>query len=172
MYYAGWADKYDGAARAPMADMLVLALKEPFEVMAISCPDEAPLLSFVSLVLPAIAMGNRVVATPAPAHALIAGDFYQLLDTSDVPGGVVNIVTGERDALAREMARHDDIACHWYFGSPEGSAIVEGQSAGNLKAVWADQGKARDWFDPVQGQGREFLFKAVRIKSIWTPYGV
>lgn len=172
MYYAGWADKYDGAARAPMADMLTLALNEPWEVMAISCPDEAPLLSFVSLVAPAIAMGNRVVVSPSPANALIAGDFYQLLDTSDVPGGVVNIVTGERDSLARDMARHDDIACHWYFGSVEGSATVEAESAGNLKAVWADHGKARDWYAADQGQGRDFLFHAVRIKTIWTPYGV
>jgi aldehyde dehydrogenase (NAD+) len=93
-------------------------------------------------------------------------------DTSDRPGGVVNFVTGPRDALAREMARHDDIGCHWYFGTAQGSADVERESAGNLKATWVNNGKARDWHDPVQGQGREFLFHAVRIKTIWTPFGV
>ena len=95
-----------------------------------------------------------------------------MLDTSDVPDGVVNIVTGDRDALASVLAKHDDVAAHWYFGSAEGSATVEKESAGNLKAVWANQGLARDWFDPAQGQGEDFLFHAVRHKSIWTPFGV
>ncbi len=172
IHYAAWADKYDGAVRAPAANMLSLALNEPFEVLAISAPDEAPLLSLLSLVLPAIAVGNRVVVTPSQRWPLLAGDLYQVLDTSDVPGGVVNIVTGPRDALAKDMARHDDIGCHWYFGSAPGSASVELESAGNLKATWVNHGKARDWYSPVEGQGREFLFHAVRIKTIWTPFGV
>jgi len=172
MYYAAWADKYDGAARAPQARMLSVVLNEPWEVMAISCPDEAPLLGFVSLAAPALAMGNRIVITPSPRQPLAALDLYQVLDTSDVPGGAVNIVTGDRDALASVLAKHDDVAAQWYFGSAEGSAAVEKESAGNLKAVWANNGKARDWFDPVQGQGEEFLFRAVRHKAIWTPFGV
>ena len=171
-HYAAWADKYDGAVRAPMANMLSLALNEPYEVLAVSAPDEAPLLSLLSLLLPAIATGNRVVMTPSQRYPLLAGDLFQVLDTSDIPGGVVNFVTGPRDGLAREMAKHDDIACHWYFGSSQGSAMVEAESAGNLKAAWVNHGKARDWFDTAQGQGREFLFHAVRIKTIWTPFGV
>ena len=172
MYYAAWADKYDGAVRAPQGRMLSVILNEPWEVIAISCPDEAPLLGFVSLVAPALAMGNRVVATPSPRQPLAALDLYQVLDTSDVPGGAVNIVTGDRDALASVLAKHDDVAAHWYFGSAEGSALVEKESAGNLKAVWTNNGKARDWFDPAQGQGEDFLFRAVRHKAIWTPFGV
>ena len=104
--------------------------------MGISCPDEAPLLALVSLVAPAIAMGNRVVVTPSPVHPLVATDFYQVLDTSDVPAGVVNIVTGDREALAKTIAEHDDIAAYWYFGTKEGSAMVEArlgrQSQGDL----------------------------------------
>ncbi|MDZ7601821.1 MAG: aldehyde dehydrogenase family protein [Hoeflea sp.] len=172
MHYAAWADKYDGAVRAPDKRMLALALNEPWEVMGISCPDEAPLLGFVSLVMPAIAMGNRVVVTPSQRQPLSACDFYQVLDTSDVPGGVVNIVTGDRDVLADTMAKHDDIAALWYFGGAKGTELVERESAGNLKAVWASNGKARDWFDARQGQGEEFLFHAVRIKTVWTPFGV
>ncbi|MGB6119202.1 MAG: aldehyde dehydrogenase family protein [Mesorhizobium sp.] len=172
MYYAAWADKYDGAVRAPQARMLSVILNEPWEVMAISCPDDAPLLGFVSLVAPALAMGNRVVVTPSPRQPLAALDLYQVFDTSDVPGGAVNIVTGDRDALASVLAKHDDVAAHWYFGSAEGSAMVEKESAGNLKPVWANNGKARDWFDAKQGQGEEFLFHAVRHKAIWTPFGV
>jgi aldehyde dehydrogenase (NAD+) len=172
MHYAARADKYDGAVRAPAARMLSLALNEPYEVMGISCPDEAPLLSFVSLVMPAIAMGNRVIVTPSPLQPLAACDLYQVLDTSDVPGGVVNIVTGDRDTLADTMAKHDDIAALWYFGSADGTAKAERESAGNLKPVWANNGKARDWFDAEQGEGEEFLFRATRIKTIWTPFGV
>ncbi|MCV0397901.1 MAG: aldehyde dehydrogenase family protein [Rhizobiaceae bacterium] len=172
IHYAAWADKYDGAARAPAGRMLSLALPEPYEVIGISAPDEAPLLAFLSLVLPAIAMGNRVIATPSPNHPLAALDLYQVLDTSDVPAGVVNIVTGDRDQLAKVMAQHDDIGALWYFGTAEGTATVEAESAGNLKPVWASNGMTRDWFDPVQGRGEEFLFRATRIKSIWTPYGV
>lgn len=172
IHYAAWADKHDGAVRAPMANMLSLALNEPWGTMAISCPDDAPLLSFVSLVLPAIAMGNCVVVTPSQTNPLVIGDFYQVLDTSDVPGGVINIVTGERDALAPDMAKHDDIACHWYFGSAEGSKAVEEHSAGNLKATWVNNGKAYNWYSSTQSQGREFLRHAVQIKTIWTPFGV
>ncbi len=172
MYYAAWADKYDGDVRGPAARMLSLALKEPYEVLAVSCPDEMPLLAFLSLVLPAIAMGNRVVATPSPNQPLSACDLYQVFDTSDLPGGVVNIITGDRDSLADTLAKHDDIGAHWYFGSAEGSKNVEAVSSGNLKLTWVNNGLARDWLDPVQGQGGEFLFKATRVKNIWTPFGV
>jgi aldehyde dehydrogenase (NAD+) len=172
MYYAAWADKYDGAVRGPAARMLSLALKEPYDVLAISCPDEAPLLGFISLVLPAIAMGNRVVVTPSPNQPLAVCDLYQVIDTSDVPGGVINIITGDRDVLADTLAKHDDVGAHWYFGSLVGSESVEANSSGNLKLTWVNNGLARDWFDPIQGQGEEFLFKATRVKNIWTPFGV
>ncbi len=172
MYYAAWADKYDSEVRAPAANMLALALKEPYEVIGISCPDEAPLLAMISTVIPAIAMGNRVVISPSPLQPLVAGLFYQVLDTSDVPGGVINIITGKRDTLAETMAAHDDINAMWYFGDQQGSTMVEQKSSGSLKPTWVNYGKARDWYDAKQGQGKEFLFKAVQIKSIWTPFGV
>ena len=73
-------------------------------MIGIVCPDDAPLLGFVSLVAPAIAMGNTVVIVPSERHPLAATDLYQVLETSDVPAGVVNIVTGARDALATTLA--------------------------------------------------------------------
>ena len=85
-YYAAQADKYDGAVHSTKSRHVTLAMNEPWGVMGIVCPDEMPLLSFISLVLPAIAMGNRVVAVPSTRHPLIATNFYQVLDTSDVPG--------------------------------------------------------------------------------------
>jgi aldehyde dehydrogenase (NAD+) len=170
-FYAAYADKYDAAVHAVPMRNVTLAMKEPWGVIGIVCPNEAPLLAFISLVVPAIAMGNRVVAVPSPQHALAVTDLYQVFDTSDLPGGVINIVTGDRDELARVLAQHDDVAAMWYVGSEDGSMTVERESAGNLKATWVNYGKKRDWFDPVQGQGEEFLRRATQIKNIWVPYG-
>jgi aldehyde dehydrogenase (NAD+) len=171
IHYAAIADKYDGRVHHTKARHVTLAMPEAWGVMAISCPDEAPLLGFVSLVLPAIAMGNRVVVTPSPLHPLAATDLYQVLETSDVPAGVVNIVAGERDALAKTLAEHDDVACHWYFGSADGSAMVEKASAGNLKATWVNYGRAVDWASSQEGQGETYLRRATQVKNIWVPYG-
>ncbi|WP_207484980.1 aldehyde dehydrogenase family protein [Arenibaculum pallidiluteum] len=170
-FYAAHADKYDGQVHSTRARHVTLAMNEPWGVMGVCCPDEAPLLAFVSLVVPAIAMGNRVVATPSPVHPLVATDFYQVLDTSDVPAGVVNIVTGDREPLARTLAEHDDVAALWYAGTAEGSAEVERASAGNLKATWVNHGRVVRWADPVEGQGREYLRRATQVKNIWVPYG-
>jgi aldehyde dehydrogenase (NAD+) len=169
-WYAAQADKFDGAVHATKSRHVTLAMNEPFGNMGILCPDEAPLLGFVSLVMPAVAMGNRVIVVPSSSHPLAATDFYQILDTSDVPAGVVNIVTGERDALAKTLAEHDDVAALWYFGSKAGSAMVEKASAGNLKPVWANQGIPRRWTES-SAQGREFLRRATQVKNIWVPYG-
>ena len=169
--YAAWADKYDGAVHHTPFRNVTLAMPEPLGVMGIACPDEAPLLAFVSLVAPAVAMGNRVVAVPSQAHPLAATDLYQVFDTSDLPGGVVNIVTGVRDTLARVLAEHDEVAAVWYFGPAAGCGMVELASAGNLKQTWVSHGRRRDWFDPVQAEGEEFLRHATQVKNIWVPYG-
>lgn len=170
-YYAGQADKYDGRVHSTKSRHVTLAMNEPFGVMGLVCPQDVPLLGLVSLVAPAVAMGNRVVVVPIPQAALIAADFYQLLETSDVPGGTVNIVAGEVDELAKTLAEHDDVAALWYFGSASGSAAAEKASAGNLKATWCSQGKSRDWRSRAQGQGQEFLRRATQVKNIWIPYG-
>ena len=136
--------------------------------MGIACPTDAPLLGFVSLVLPAIAMGNSVVAIPSQNMPLAATDLYQVLETSDAPGGVVNIVTGARGELVKTLAEHDDVAAMWYCGSAEGRSAVEAMSAGNLKVTWCPPN--RDWLGG-EGQGREFLRRATQVKNIWVPYG-
>ncbi len=169
--YAAWADKYDGAVHATPFRNVTLAMPEPLGVMGIACPDEAPLLAFVSLVAPAVAMGNRVVAVPSPPHPLAATDLYQVFDTSDLPGGVVNVVTGVRDPLAQVLAEHDEVAAVWYFGPAAGCRAVELASAGNLKQTWVSHGRRRDWFDPEQAEGEEFLRHATQVKNIWVPYG-
>ncbi len=169
--YAAWADKYDGQVHPTPFRNVTLAMNEPWDVMAIVAPEEAPLLGFVSLLAPALAMGNRVVAVPSSRYPLAATDLYQVFETSDLPAGAVNLVTGFKDELAQVLARHDAVQAMWYFGSAEGSRMVEKESAGNLKATWVNFGKKRDWYDPVQGEGREFLRLATRVKNIWVPYG-
>ncbi len=170
-YYAAMADKYDGQVHGVPVRGVTLAMPEAWGVMAISCPAEVPLLSFISLVIPAIAMGNRVIVTASETQPLLATDLYQVLDTSDVPAGVISIITGRQDELAKTLAQHDDIAAMWYVGTAEGSRLVELESAGNLKATWVNDGKPRDWLDPQQSQGREYLQRATQIKNIWIPYG-
>ena len=133
--YAAHADKFDGAVHATRSRFVTIAMNEPWGVMGIVCPNEAPLIAFISLVMPAIAMGNCVVAIPSASHPLSATDLYSVLDTSDVPGGVVNIVTGEANALAKTLAGHDGVDAVWYAGDAEGAAEVEALSAGNLKAT-------------------------------------
>ena len=168
-YWAAWADKYDGRVHSTQGAHVTLAMKEPFGVMGVICPEEAPLLGFVSTVLPAIAMGNRVVAVPSQSNPVAALDFYQVLDTSDVPGGVVNIVTGPRAELADTLAKHDGVAALWAFADPAICENARAQSAGNLKPVWAET-MVRDW-SGAPGQSREFLRRAVQVKTIWVPYG-
>ncbi len=169
--YAAWTDKFEGAVHKPPMRGVVLAMPEAIGVMGIACPDEYPLLGFISLVVPAIAMGNTLVAIPSEQAPLSATDMYQILETSDVPAGVVNIVTGARDALIQVLAEHDDIDAVWYVGTAEGSRAVELASAGNMKRTWVNYGHGRDWLDAVQGEGQEFLREATQVKNIWVPYG-
>ncbi|MFO1014616.1 MAG: aldehyde dehydrogenase family protein [Caulobacteraceae bacterium] len=168
--YAAWADKYESTVHKPPVRELAVSVHEPLGVMGIVCPDPAPLLGFISLVAPAVAMGNRVVAVPSERYPLLATDLYQVLETSDVPGGVINIVTGARDTLTKTLSEHDGVDGLWYFGSAAGSAQVEKASTGNLKQTWVNGGLNRDWYGPA-GEGREFLRRATQVKAIWVPYG-
>jgi len=169
--WAAWADKYDGAVHGVPLRGVAMAMREPVGIIGACCPDCLPLLGFVSLVASAISMGNRVVAVPSEPCPLAATDFYQVLDTSDLPGGVVNIVTGVRETLSRTLAEHDEVDAVWYFGSAEGCAAIERAAAGNLKRVWTDSGRERDWLDADQGEGDEFLRHATHVKNVWIPYG-
>jgi len=168
--YGAWADKYDGAVHQTPIRGVTLAMNEPIGVMGIACPEEHPLLGFVSLVGPAIATGNTTIAIPSETHPLAATELYTVFDASDVPAGVINIVTGGKDALSKILAEHDDVDAVWYFGTHEGATEVERASAGNMKRTWAEW-HARDWIDRSQGEGREFLREATQVKNIWIPYG-
>jgi aldehyde dehydrogenase (NAD+) len=168
--YAAWADKYDGAAKGVPLRGVALAMNEPCGVIGALCPDEAPLLGLISVMAPAIAMGNTCVLVPSEPFPLAATDFYQVLETSDLPGGVVNIVTGAHTELAKPLAGHMDVDAVWSFSSAPVSSVIEAESAGNLKRTWVNNGRARDWFGSA-GASRTFLRQATEIKTIWIPYG-
>ena len=160
--YAALADKYDGAVHSTPNRNVTLAMKEPMGVIGIACPDEQPLLATITLMAGAISMGNAVVLVPSPLHPLAATDLYQVLDTSDLPGGVVNIVTGVRDELAKTLAAHNDIDAMWYFGPQTGASMIEKASIGNLKRTWTSGG---------MHDIDSLLRHATQIKNIWVPYG-
>jgi aldehyde dehydrogenase (NAD+) len=166
--YAAWADKFDGAVKSVPIRGVALAMNEAVGVIAALCPDEAPLLGLISLMAPAIAMGNTCVLVPSEIAPLAATDFYQVLDTSDLPAGVVNIVTGSHAELAKPLAGHRDIDAVWSFSSKPLSALIEREAAGNIKRTWVNHAQARDW---ATAEGREFLRHACEVKTIWVPYG-
>jgi aldehyde dehydrogenase (NAD+) len=167
--YAAWSDKYDGRVHSVPHRMITLAMREPVGVMAVVCPDDAPLLGFISAVAPALALGNSVIAVPSETVPVMATDFYQVADTSDLPAGALNIVTGLRSELVTPLAAHDDIDGMWYFADDAFAGAIEQNAAANMKRTWIAPG--RSWLDAEQAEGEEFLRHAAEIKNIWVPYG-
>jgi aldehyde dehydrogenase (NAD+) len=166
--YAAWADKYDGHAVGVPIRGIALAMKEPVGIIGALCADEVPLLGLVSVMAPAIAMGNRVVLVASEPFPLAATDFYQVLDTSDVPGGVVNILTGAHAELAPTLAAHMNVDAVWSFSSTDLSATIEKASASNLKRTWVNNALVTDW---SKTNSQSFLAAATDVKTVWVPYG-
>ncbi len=169
--YAAWADKFDGAVHNPPFRNIAIAMHEPLGTVGVICPREAPLLGFLSVAMPLLAMGNTVIAVPSETYPLITGDLYQLFDTSDLPGGALNLVTGYASQLLKVLAEHDDVDAIWCFGDEANAAAAKSFSTGNLKQVFTNEGRAIDWFDVKHAEGRWFLQHATQVKNIWVPYG-
>jgi aldehyde dehydrogenase (NAD+) len=169
--YAAWADKFDGAVHNPPFRHVAIAMNEPIGTVGVICPREAPLLGFFSLVLPLLAVGNTVIAVPSETYPLITSDLYQLFDTSDLPAGALNIVTGYTSQLLKPLAEHDDVDALWCFADEASAAAAKAMSVGNLKQVFTNEGRAIDWFNPKVAEGRWFLEHATQVKNIWVPYG-
>ncbi|XP_045148569.1 aldehyde dehydrogenase family 16 member A1 [Echinops telfairi] len=148
----------------------VLQLQEPLGVLAIVCPDEWPLLAFVTLLATALTYGNSLVMVPSEDYPLPALEVCQ--EVSDLfPAGLVNVLTGSHDHVTRCLALHQDAQALWYFGSAQGSQFVEWASAGHLKSVWVNRGAPRAWDQETQGAGPEFRLRASRTKILWLPMG-
>ena len=162
---AAWADKYDGAIHQTPIRNVTLAMPEPIGVMAIMLPDDQPLLAFCTFAVTAFAMGNALIVTPSPAHPLSVSDFCQVIEASDVPDGTINIVTGDRDELAKTLSEHDDVDAMWFAGPHDAQTVVQKASADNMK---------RTWVLPAFGAlplTEDVLREATQVKNVWVPYG-
>ena len=169
--YAAWADKYDGAVHSAPYRGVTMALPEPVGILAQIAPENSPLISTISLIAPAIAMGNCIVFVPSQKFASVALELVQTFETSDVPAGVINIVSGIKQDLAEQLAGHAEADAMWCWAESELVSSVESISARDLKRLWVNDDEDRDWLNPMQGEGIEFLRNATEIKNIWTPYG-
>ena len=169
--YAAWADKYDGAVHSAPYRGVTMALPEPIGVLAQVAPESLPLLTTISLISPAIAMGNRVILIPSESFPSIALELVQTFETSDIPPGVINIVTGDKDELSNQLVGHAEVDGVWCWADSDTVAKVETTSALDLKRLWIHSDGDRDWLDSDQGEGLEFLRNATEVKNIWTPYG-
>lgn len=170
--YAAWCDKFEGSVHNPPFRMVALAMHEAVGVIGVLASDEAPLLGLLSLILPALAMGNAVIAVPSERAATLMGELYQVFDTSDLPGGAVNLIAGRATELGKTLAEHDDVDAVWSFRDEAAATLVKTASVGNLKQVWCGaESREVDWFDPAQGEGRWYLRHATQVKNIWVPYG-
>ncbi|WP_296419995.1 aldehyde dehydrogenase family protein [Pseudooctadecabacter sp.] len=163
--WAAWADKHDGAAKSVPIRGVAVAMNEPVGNIGILTDDNRPLMGLIEPLAPALAMGNRVTAVASEAYPLAATDFYQVLETSDVPAGVVNILTGPHSDLAPHMAAHGNLDAVWSFSSADISQVIEAGSAANLKRTWVNNGLSRTWPSAI------WRAQSTEVKTIWIPYG-
>ncbi len=166
--YAAWADKFEGQVHGTPLRGLTYTLNEAIGVIGIVCDENAPLLGLMSLLLPAVAMGNTVVLIPSENSPLPAVELYRVLEASDVPSGVINILTGLHSEMEAVLAEHDGVDAIWHFGDAEARAKAEKLSVGNLKQTWTPE--PPDWADAVT-EGAYFLRHATQVKNIWVPFG-
>ncbi|UWQ19042.1 aldehyde dehydrogenase family protein [Jannaschia sp. M317] len=167
--WAAWADKHDGRTLGVPMGGLALALNRPVGVIGAFAAEETPLTALAQVLGAALATGNRLVLIAPEASPLTATDLYQVLDTSDVPGGVVNILTGDHAELAGQMAGHKGVDAVWSFSSADISATIEREAAEDLKRTWVNHGRGRDW---LTNDAAPFLAAATEVQTIWVPFGL
>ncbi len=164
---AAWADKLDGTAKPVPMRGTALAMREAVGTIGILAQDDAPLLGTVAPAAAAMAMGNSVIASPSHPYPLAALELVQLLETSDIPAGVLNIVTGPTAEMTQTLAQHLNLSALWTFAPSADVANLEASGAGNLKRTWTAP-IAPTW---TPAEIRTALDHATEIKTIWIPYG-
>ena len=171
-YYAAMADKFEGNVHNPPMRGLTLAMKEPLGVMTSILSDDSPLLNLVTVMGSVFSTGNTNIIVPGQKTSLIATELYQVLDTSDVPGGYVNILTAKENELNKTLSQHENIEGIWYFGtdSVQRSDIVKNTTS-NIKRYWCPEEKHLDWTNASEEFLNEFLYQSTQVKNIWIPYG-
>jgi acyl-CoA reductase-like NAD-dependent aldehyde dehydrogenase len=189
--FAGWADKYAqvlGCNNAVAGPYYNFTVPEPTGVIAVIAPDEPGLLGLVSLCAPAMCAGNAVVAVASERHAIAAAVLAEVFATSDLPGGVLNLLTGTRDELVPVIAGHRDIDAVVAAGvSPEHARTLREGAAENVKRVClmdkkasrqrgskasSGEGGGVDWFDAAACESPWWIEPVVEMKTIWHPSAV
>ena len=170
--FAAWADKYDGRVHSTPFRNVTFAMNEPVGAVAVRCGNRAPLAGVAGPVAAALSQGNVAVVVLPERFPVPGLDLVQILETSDVPAGVVNILSGVHGEVLPTLAAHDDVDQLWDFVADGLSGDAERLSAGNLKRVWVDREAAVDWLSPPALDGEMLLRKGTRVKNIWVPYGV
>jgi acyl-CoA reductase-like NAD-dependent aldehyde dehydrogenase len=175
VWYAGWADKVTqvtGNANPVAGPFFNLSTPEPTGVVAVVAPAGSSLLGLVSVVAPVIVTGNTVVVAASPERPLPAVTFAEVLATSDVPAGVVNVLTGTHDRTLATLASHMDVNAidlTGVAGDPEQAQALEVAAADNLKRVRRAPGAEPDWTaDP----GLDRMTDVLETKTVWHPIGV
>jgi len=174
VHYAGWADKYAqvlGCNNPVAGPYYNFTSPEPVGVVAAFGPDGSPLLGLVSVIVPALCAGNALVAISANDNPLPAAVLGEVLATSDVPPGVVNVLTGERAELISHVANHRDIdAIHAANVSEAEAATLRAGAAENVKRVSVRGSRERiDWFDDEVCQDPWWIESFVEMKTMWHP---
>ena len=147
-------------------------LKETFDAISIILSDHDPLLSLVTCMSAAFATGNAQILVPSQKTSLLATELYQVLDTSDVPGGYINILTAKDNELNSTLSKHENIDGIWYFGNNQSEkSIIIKNTTSNLKKYWIPEEKNIDWYSNNEEFLNEFLHQSTQIKNIWIPYG-
>ncbi|MGI8665969.1 MAG: aldehyde dehydrogenase family protein [Jatrophihabitans sp.] len=171
VWYAGWSDKYAqvvGGANPVAGPYFNFSLPEPSGVVGIIAPQESPLLCFVSVLAPALATGNTVVVLASSDRPLPAVSLSEALATSDLPGGVLNLLTGSVTELAPWLAGHRDVNCLDLTGvAPADRVRLAQAAADNVKRVYAPA-----TFDPAAEPGIARLGAFVETKTVWHPMGL
>ena len=174
IYYAGWADKYAqllGSVNPVAAPYFNFTVTEPMGIVGVIAPDEAPLLALISLIAPVITSGNSVVALASstqPYPAIVLGE---MLATSDLPGGVVNLLTGVRAELVPTFATHTHLRALAGVATPEERKTLELGAAESVKRVKLHRTEAPvDWYSDA-AQGLYEIRDFVEFKTTWHPIG-
>ncbi len=175
VYFAGWTDKYSqvfGSINPVASSHFNFTTPEPTGVVAIMAPDEPPLAALVSLIAPVILSGNAAVVVASEKHPLTALTFAEILATSDLPGGVVNLLTGKRAELAPHIASHMDInAVVDGSGVAELGALLQGGASTNLKRYSVNALSPADWFT-AKAEDPYKILDTIEFKTAWHPIGV
>ncbi len=175
VYYAGWTDKFSqvfGSVNPVASSHFNFTTPEPTGVVVAVCPDEPALLGLVSVIAPIVLSGNTVIALASPANALAALTFSEIIATSDLPGGVVNIIAGDRKELAPFFASHMDVNAI-VDASGDESLAVELHRGGdfNLKRYFRRELKPTQW-SSADAENPYWILDTVEMKTAWHPIGL